>query len=109
GLLPHRVERGFARGVLEAHDAILDPRGPEDLDQGDIARPSDVGAAARLRVPFRDLHDTQFAARDGATLVEPESELPFRQVAGQDLRTDLPSREDLVVREFLDLVELRVG
>ena len=109
GLLPHRVERGFARGVLEAHDAVLDPRGPEDLDQGDIARPGDMGASARLRVPLRDLHDTQFAARDRATLVQPEPELSFREVAGQDLRTHLPSRENLVVREFLDLAELRIG
>src|SRR6266516_1271374 len=107
-LLAHGVERAPAGGVLEADDAVLDPRRAEDLDQRDVARPRDVRAAARLDVPLRDLDDAQLAPGDGAPLVEPEAELPLGDVAGHELRPHLASREDLLVRERLDLRDLRV-
>src|SRR5438093_3400137 len=107
-LFPDRIERRLPRGVFETHDSILDARGPEDLDEGDIARSSDVRPATRLRVPLRDLHDAQLPARHGAPLVESEAELPLREIAGQELSADLSGREHLIVRHPLDLRELRV-
>src|SRR6266699_1160906 len=73
-LFPRRFERALAGDVLQADDAVLDPRRAEDLDQRDVARPRDVGAAARFDVPLRDLDDAQLAPGDGAALVEPEAE-----------------------------------
>src|SRR5437016_7026492 len=101
-LLPHRVERSFARGVFQSDDAVLDARRPEELDQGHVARPGHVGPAAGLHVPLRDLDDPQLAPGDGAALVQSEPELLLRHVAGHHLRTDLMVAKDLRVRELLD-------
>src|SRR5436309_641978 len=108
GLFLDRIERRFPRGVFETHDPVLDARGPEDLDERDIARSSDMCPATRLRVPLRNLHDAQLPARHGAPLVESEAELPLREIAGQEFGADLSGREDLIVRHLLDLRELRV-
>src|SRR6266581_938513 len=108
GLFPDRLERRFSRRVFEAHDAVLDSGGPEDLDERDIARPRDMRSAAGLHVPLRNLDDAQLAAGHRAALVEPESELPFREIAGQDLGAHLSRRQDLVVGQLFDLQQLRV-
>src|SRR3990170_1940201 len=54
---PDLREGGLPRHVLEPHDAVLDPLRPEELHDPDVARPRDVGPAARLDVPLRDLDE----------------------------------------------------
>src|SRR3989440_4753830 len=98
GLLPNRIERTFSRGIFEAHDAILDARRPEQLDERDVARAGDVRPATRLHIPFRDLDYAQLPARHGAALIESEAELPLCEIAGQELGANLSRRQDLIVR-----------
>src|SRR6266540_2278270 len=64
--LRYSFHSALAGDVLQADDAVLDPRRAEDLDQRDVARPRDVGAAAGFDVPLRDLDDAQLAPGDGA-------------------------------------------
>src|SRR5919201_4932749 len=105
-LLADRLQGRPPGRVLEAQDSILDAGRPQDLDQGDVARPRDVGAPARLDVPLRDFHDPELAPGDRAALVQAEAELLLREVARHDLRPDDPVVQDLAVRELLDLRDL---
>src|SRR3989442_2232487 len=108
GLFPNRIERRLPRGIFEAHDAILDARRPEQLDERNVARAGDVRPATGLHVPFRDFDYPQLPARHGAALIESETELPLRQIACQELSPDLSRRQDLIVRQLLDFRELCV-
>src|SRR5207245_1646006 len=109
GLFPDGLERRLPRGVFEADDAVLDSGGTQDLDEGDVARPRDVRSAARFHVPLRDLDDPQLSAGHRAALVEPESKLPLRKVAGQDLGAHLSPGQDLVVRQLFDRKSTRLN
>src|SRR5437879_1854802 len=51
---------------------------------------------------------TQLPGRDGAALIQSETELPLREIARQDLGADLSRRQDLIVRQLLNLRELRI-
>src|SRR2546426_615389 len=58
--------------------------------------------------PLRNLDNAQLAAGHRSALVEPNPELPLREIAGQALGAHLSRGQDLVVGELFDLQQLGV-